>query len=328
MAHSATATLPPSPPPFSPEARQEAVCAVMVTHCTGEALLQTVPVLLQEAQRLIIVDNCSDEETLRLLNLLTQRHAGRIELLLRERNNLAAAQNDGIRRALEEGYGWVLLMDHDSVPAPGMVASMRKAWSTLPKREEIGILAPCLTDIHSGRQARYPQAAGKLRCKRIGFSNQPVLDGLMGVVASGSLIPAHILREVGMMDEALCIDYVDKDFCLRVVRSGYRIVAVRDAVLHHQLGHCRDHTLLGMHITTTNHSPQRCYYIYRNRLKSWGKHGAAMPAFVVYDFLAMSYDMIRLVCFEEQKMAKLRAMAQGFYDALRGISGSAEATRL
>lgn len=310
------------PPTPEAGAREEKVCAIIVTHCSDESFRSVITPLLEQVAHIVIVDNCSGLATQRLLAQLQAQFPERIEVLLRDSNNLAAAQNDGIRRALEQGYGWVLLMDHDSIPATGMVKKMRDAWEKLPQHEQIGIIAPCLTDIHSGRSASYPQAAGRFLCKRRGFGEEAVLDNLLGVVASGSLIPAAVFQRVGFMDESLCIDYVDKDFCLRVVEAGLRIVAVRDAVLCHQLGQCRDHSLMGVKVTTTNHSPERCYYIYRNRIKSWGKHGKSIPAFVLYDILAMGYDMLRLICFEEQKAAKLRAMWHGFRDAIAGVSGS------
>lgn len=309
-------------------APETVVCAVMVTHCTGTGVLQSVPPLLAQAAHLVIVDNCSDAATQQALEQLQQHYKGRIEVLLRDSNNLAAAQNDGIRRALELGYGWVLLMDDDSLPAANMVEQLQNAGKTLSNPENIGIYAPRLTDVCSGREAHYPQATGRFRCRRAAFEGKPVLDHILGVVASGSLIPAEVFRKAGLMDESLCIDYVDKEFCLRVVRAGYRIVAVRDAVLRHRLGQCQDHSLLGFTVTTTNHSPERCYYIYRNRIRSWRKHGGAVPAFVFYDLLAMGYDMLRLICFEQQKGAKIRAIGRGFRDALTGANAATAAGHL
>ncbi len=320
---STTAPLPYEEPAFSPD---RTVCAVMVTHCIGEALLETLIPLMNQVNKLIIIDNCSDSSTRDVLARAQTLYSGRLELLLRDSNNLAAAQNDGITRALESGFPWILLMDHDSMPTDGMVERLMTSWESLDNKYSVGIVAPCLTDIHSGRLARYPQAQGWLRCRRVGFGTAPHLDRLLGVISSGSLIPAEVFRTVGMMDETLCIDYVDKDFCLRVVRAGYRIVAVKDAVLRHQLGRSKDHRFLGLRITTTNHTPERCYYIYRNRIKSWGKHGRAVPAFVLYDVLAIGYDLMRLLCFEEQKPAKLHAMWKGLRDAALGISGPMSAT--
>ncbi len=122
---------------------------------------------------------------------------------------------------------------------------------------------------------------------------------------------------------------MDKDFCLRVINAGLQIIAVKEAVLHHQLGQSRDHSLMGIPVTTTNHSPERCYYIYRNRAKSWGRYGSAQPGFVIYDMMAMGYDVLRLICFEDRKLAKFGAMARGLRDACSGVSGSvAHAGRL
>ena len=186
MAHPATVITPPFEVSAAQKAPKDAVCAVMVTHCTGDGLLQSLPPLLAQVDRLVIVDNCSDAHTLTLLEQAEQRYPGRVEVILRSVNNLAAAQNSGIRCAMSAGYGWVLLMDHDSIPAARMVESLQSTWRELPQREQVGIIAPCLTDVHSGRQARYPQARGKWSIKRVGFGEGAALDHLLGVIASGT----------------------------------------------------------------------------------------------------------------------------------------------
>jgi rhamnosyltransferase len=297
----------------------ERVCAVMVTHRIGAAVRTALVPLLPQVGHLIVVDNASDDDTRRAVEACAAEHPGIVELLTRGENNLAAAQNDGIRSALELGYAWVLLMDHDSVAEPGMVATLLAAGSAQPEPEQIGIVAPCLVDSHSRRPARYPQAAGRVLFRRRGFTDDtPVLDHLLGVVASGSLIAAPLLRRIGLMDESFGIDYVDKEFCLRAVRAGYRVIAVRDAVLVHSLGQCRDHTPLpGVSITTTNHSAGRRHSIYRNRIRCWRRHGAAIPAFVLYDLLSVGYDLLRVLFFERNARAKLRAMMRGIYDGVR-----------
>jgi rhamnosyltransferase len=144
-----------------------------------------------------------------------------------------------------------------------------------------------------------------------------VLKNVMVAIASGSLIPIRTLDTVGVMDEDFCIDNVDYDFSLRIVRSRMKILAVRDAVLHHALGCCQDHTLVGMRVTTTNHSPMRRYYIYRNRLRLWRKHGLYVPSFVLLDMCAIAFDIFKILCLEKKKRAKFRAIFSGMRAAFQ-----------
>ena len=174
------------------------------------------------------------------------------------------------------------------------------------------ITAPYLLDIHSARLPRYPRARGKWRAERVGCAEgEAYLDGVMGVIASGSLIPRATFERVGLMDEDFSVDYIDKDFCLRVVRLGLNIRVVRAAVLYHELGKASDHTFCGVRMTSTNHSPERIYTITRNRVRCWMRHGVALPAFVIYDAAAMLYDIIKIILLEQNKTPKLRAVARG-----------------
>lgn len=154
--------------------------------------------------------------------------------------------------------------------------------------------------------------------RRLHASLDKVLKPVLWVIASGSLIPVARFDEVGLMDESYGIDYVDKEFCLRLVSRGYIISVVSDAVLRHQIGHCSDHDMLGIRITATNHPPRRRYTIYRNRLRTCGRYGLCVPAFLLYECGGIFYDLTRIALFEQDKMAKLKAVLAGAYDAATG----------
>lgn len=297
------------------------VCAVLVTHNIGASVLPTLDTLLEQTSFVVIVDNCSQESTISLLEEWVSRHASRARLIRHAVNNLAMAQNAGIRQALQQGADWVLMMDHDSLPAPDMVAEMIASQQEYRDGLSVGIIAPYLRDTNSCRSPKYLRRWGALGFRRTGFGRRSVLADVMCVIASGSLIRRDVLEKVGLMDEQMCIDDIDRDFCLRVVKSNYRILVVRAAVLQHQLGQCRDHFMLGMRVTTTNHTAERRYYIYRNRLTNWVRHGWAVPSFIVFDALAIAYDLGRILLLEGDKRRKLRAAFTGMGHALRGIRG-------
>ncbi|MBY0355775.1 MAG: glycosyltransferase [Rickettsiales bacterium] len=297
------------------------ICAVMVTHNIGISVLGSLESLLRQAQDVIIVDNCSSEATLRMLEQWVSEHPGRAHLIKHSTNNLAMAQNAGIRLALQRQCDWVLMMDHDSLPSADMVVEMLSSQQEYRDSISVGIIAPYLSDVNSCRTPKYLRRWGSFGFRRTSFGRRAVLDDAMCVIASGSLIRRDLLEKVGLMDEHLCIDDIDRDFCLRSIKSGYRILVVRAAVLKHQLGQCRDHYMLGMRVTTTNHTAQRRYYIYRNRLTNWLRHGWAIPSFVIFDALAITYDLGRIIFLEADKRQKLRAAFTGMGHAIRGVKG-------
>ena len=288
------------------------ICAVIVTHNTGERIAETLHCAMREVDFCMVVDNASTDQTRALVrDFISEHGAHRLEMIEHPINNLASAQNVGICRAREQGYDWVLLLDHDSIVTAGMVETMKSAYRKHPSYEKIAMVVPNLADKFSRRPARYARLWLNFFPIRSGFGRHETLDNVMLAIASGSLIPMFLFDAIGLMDETLCIDNVDYDFCLRILRAGHSIMAVRGAVLHHALGHCADHHIAGMRVTTTNHSPMRRYYIYRNRLRLWRKHGAAIPAYVVLDSCAIIYDLFKIVVFEAQKRAKFRAIFSG-----------------
>ncbi|WP_375450213.1 hypothetical protein [uncultured Devosia sp.] len=94
---------------------------------------------------------------------------------------------------------------------------------------------------------------------------EQALEGLLEVdhvIASGSIIPMHVIAIVGGMKDDLFIDYVDIEWCLRASRQGYASFIAKDVSMDHQLG--KPMTVMGRTIST--HSPMRHYYMVRNTI--------------------------------------------------------------
>jgi rhamnosyltransferase len=250
------------------------------------------------------------------LATLSHHSGGSISLHHCPDNNLAMAQNIGIRHIRNLGLSAVLLLDDDSRPAPDMVSELVNAYNSAPQRERVGLVAPAMHDTNSRRRTRYPVTRFKLGFASRYIDNHPTIRGSFSVIASGSLIPLSVLDTVGEMDESYVIDYIDKEFCLRLIKHGYETLVVQAATLHHSIGKARDHSLLGAQVTALNHSPQRRYYIFRNRLRTMARYGLTCPAFITFESMAMAYDLLRIVLFEESKIAKLKAAGCGVISAL------------
>lgn len=297
------------------------ICAVVVTYNIGECFRDCFFSLMGQVDHAIIIDNGSTDETPELLETLKSEHPHFFDILSNHANGLAKAQNMGISMAREQGFDWVLLLDHDSRLGDGMIDAMKQAYAQIAEPRRIGIMAPYIRDENAKTAPSYVTPWLGVFFRRAQFGNREILDNVINVIASGSLIPMHVFNEVGMMDEQFFIDYIDTDFCLRVIGKGYHIIAVRDAVLYHKLGERRAHRFLGLRIITTNHSPLRRYYIYRNKLKTLKRHLFHVPAYVTYDLSAVVYDLLRILMYEQDKTTKMQHILAGIRDAFRGISG-------
>lgn len=102
---------------------------------------------------------------------------------------------------------------------------------------------------------------GRLRMKRLARSTEPVSCDML--ISSGCLIAIDALAEIGLMDAALFIDYVDMEWCTRARKAGYEVVGLPDVTMSHRLGEGQVR-VAGRDISV--HTPMRSYYLVRNAL--------------------------------------------------------------
>lgn len=118
---------------------------------------------------------------------------------------------------------------------------------------------------------------------------------------------------IGGFDELMFIDYVDYDYCERLIKAGWNIVQTPKAVLSHYVGVSRQEKLFGITVNVMNHSAFRKYYQARN----WIYWQRKMGRFSLVASLkhSMWWSMIVLL-YEKDKWRKLRAIAHGTHSAL------------
>ena len=91
----------------------------------------------------------------------------------------------------------------------------------------------------------------------------PPLVEIEVVAFEGFLVRRRVVDAVGLPDPAFFIFYDDADFALRARQAGFRIWAVRDAVLVRQLAFSQQHAL----------DSWKGYYMYRNLFVVHFRHG-------------------------------------------------------
>lgn len=301
------------------------ICAVVVTYNIGNGFDTCFNSLRGQVDHAVIINTSDDDgATARVLARIREANPDFIEVLECPENNLGMAQNMGIDRALARGDDWVLLLDHDSRLSAGMISAMEHAYFTAENRLNIGLLAPQLVDEQNHSTHRYLRPWFAYWFEQKNFdADTPVIDHVLRVPATGSLIPTRILLEDDdlRMDEDFIIDGVDTDFCLRLATEGMRILAVRDAKLQHKVGSRKLHKLLGFSFASRDYATSRRYYLFRNRLKLWKRYAGERPSFLLHDLFHAVCELWRVILFEKDKQAKLHAISQGMWDALRGIRG-------
>ena len=240
-----------------------AVCAVVVTYRPDIALLTALlDALESQVGSVVVVDNASPGSILRSL----PEGRDRVESLPLPGNlGLATALNMGIARArMQQGVSHVLLMDQDSVPEPGMVATLKAALDQQSRRMKVAAAGPHFRDPREGEDAPFVRI-------RFPFNRRLHCEGDQAVVAcdflitSGSLIPLAALDNVGGMDDELFIDNVDLEWCFRAASKGYALLGVCGARMLHHHGAER-YRVPGLSRGIVVHTPRRLYYMMRNRV--------------------------------------------------------------
>lgn len=240
------------------------VCAVVVTfHPQIHALEHQLAVLARQVGGIVVVDNGSSEGVCRWLEqqVLDTRSAF---IPLGTNTGIAAAQNRGISWSAENGFDHVLLMDQDSIPSEKMVQNLVKAARTLELQGvKVGAVGPVCLDPRTGQAAPFARFdAGRLQLARCHAGETFIPASVL--MASGSLIPNLVLKDVGSMDAELFIDEVDHEWCLRAGAKGYQIFGVCSALLHHTVGDNIVQLWILRRRSYNTHSPLRNYYRIRN----------------------------------------------------------------
>lgn len=204
----------------------------------------------------VIVDNTEDSDPARRPGL-----ADEIEYIANGKNlGIATALNLGVQRLKASGFSSVLLFDQDSEPSEKLCAALPQVMhDMLGRGERVAVTGPAYYDERLGGVTPFVRfAAWKL--ERIPASGNAVIDADF-LISSGSCVNLACWDEIGPMDDALFIDFVDLEWCVRARKRGYRVVGVPWIHLKHSLG--------GEPISVfgrpyPSHNPLRHYYLFRN----------------------------------------------------------------
>jgi rhamnosyltransferase len=230
------------------------------------------------------------------------------QIITPERNlGLGAAYNLGIDTARQRGASHLLLLDQDSVPAPGMVAALAQAFT---QAGPVAATGPLWHDSRTGGQGFFVHGAQRRRPSR---GEVVAVDFL---ISSGSLISLRAAEDVGPFDEQLFIEHVDTDWTLRAHAKGYRLYGVGDAHLSQTFGEA---TLASSPRTRRRiylYSPERNYYLLRNSILLWRKPYATW-GWIARDIRRTGALMLYYALCVPPRRQRLQQMARAVRDALR-----------
>jgi rhamnosyltransferase len=287
----------------------EVVHGVLVTHTWHDELERVIARCAAEVHRLRVVDNGNASPRLATL----AASLANVEIVNTGGNvGIAAALNAGVAPALAQGARWVLTMDHDTMLPEGAVRAMLAGALECggPGATNIAIIAPRYRirgkDVADG--SRDPDRARPCRL-------------LPDVITSANLVSAAAFERAGMFAADYFIDYVDFEFCLRVRGAGMSIVEIPSVVVDHRLGEVRERAVLGARVRHTHYGRMRRYLKARNRVRTYRRHFARFPAWVLADVWGIPWELASAAVFEDDRLGSIGAMLAGLTDGLMDRSG-------
>ena len=250
-----------------------------------DRILENVSAVSKQVDKIIIVDNCSNNIK-EVKNIL--KNFVNICYVENEKNEgIAVALNQILDISLKNNIKWVLMIDQVCVVGEIFIKNSR----IFMDYEDIAIITPAILD----RNDCYGE-----------LSWSGGVSYVDECITSGSLMNLKICNQVGKFDEKMFIDYVDFEYCYRVKDRGYKILYNPESVLLHQLGDGEVKKILGKPFFVAHHNPIRHFFLVRNCIYCIRKHGL---------YKRMLYricrDIFEVIIYEICKLKKLTAIVNG-----------------
>lgn len=275
--------------------------AVVVLYNPDPQLLYKVIEALQnQVDRLFMIDNTPKGCTANLPQCRVGEYVP-----LGENRGIAAAQNLGIRRCLNEGCRYILLADQDSIASPHLVAELKRRYHIVSRIYNVAAVGAMPINRHSHKPYIRPTDERVLR--RFSHEGYTFYEA-HSIIASFSFISCTALHTTGIMNERLFIDFVDQEWCWRAREKGLRLFVACDLLFSHEQGRYGQPLGIGLNIST----PARLYYQIRNLL--WLAHSPLAPrSWKRRNLRKLCYKIVGYPLLVAPRMAYLKSIIRGLW---------------
>lgn len=235
------------------------VAVVIVTYNRSALLSGCLDGLRSQSRpvdAVFIVDNASTDRTREVIEARDDLPIRAIHLS--DNTGGAGGFHTGVKAAYEAGFDHIWLMDDDVVAAPDCLAQLLAhggpAAMVVRQGPDGQLIEKSATRFDLASPLAIKPKTASVDTDYARRDEMPVTVPLENVAFEGFMVARGVVERVGLPDPAYFIFYDDCDWAIRIRRAGYRILAVRDAVMTRQLDFDQQHDL----------SSWKGYYMYRN----------------------------------------------------------------
>lgn len=225
------------------------VAAVVILYHPLEAAITNIKTYYNYFDTIYVFDNTEKETSLhdrfQKLSKIKYYHDSQNE-------GISKRLNTACNIAIENGFSWLLTMDQDTSFNQVSLSNYLNCFHLYKDKNKVAVFGPKHNrelDLNTGE------------CKS---------EEVVGLITSGMLLNLEVFRKIGCFDEALFIDCVDHDYCIRARLAEHSIIQFSNVSTSHELGKVVHRSsiksLFLIKKEKVIHSPLRCYYMYRNLL--------------------------------------------------------------
>jgi rhamnosyltransferase len=226
---------------------QPKVAAVLIIYNPGYNLLQNMGSYYPFLDKIYVYDNSEQAAAIdwAFYEKVAYHHDG-------ENRGLPERLNAAAKRAIADGFNWLLTMDQDSYFSEQDMNRYLDQFYRYEKKSEVGVFGP----VHSEDLP--------------GLKSNEEWQEVDSLITSGALTNLACHQQVGGFDEALFIDAVDFEYGIRAKLAGFRLVQFTHVFMQHEVGRMiRRSSIKSLFLVKKSkslHSPIRYYYMLRNYL--------------------------------------------------------------
>lgn len=268
------------------------------SHATLPRVIEGVESQTRQPDRVLVVDNGSDDLTLEYLRTLPDRY----ELhLLPENLGVGAGHNLALRELLgSDEFDCAWLLENDSIPPPSCLARLLESVSKL---ENAGVRFGCVKP-----QQTHPE---QQRAHK-----PPGLQVAATTTFNGILLPRRTIETVGLIREDFFIDQDDREYSQRLVAAGLPVYVDQTITIDH-LGKGRGRS--------SSPTVARTYYRVRN--VTYMRRQSMPLALAIMETLVRSgVAVVRTLLGEDLKRRRILARVNAAFDGIRGDLGRKDYT--
>ncbi len=225
------------------------------------ACVESVLANTSRSYRLVLVDNGSTDGVGEYFDTVAEAR------VIHTGENLGFA--GGVNKGLAEAKGHIVLLNSDTVVPRGWLQGLE---TSLLSSDDIGMVGP-LTNSCPGSQCISGLELSGLSeingyAEALSAENKGKLRETYRLVGFCMMIRDSVFKQLGPLDDAYTVGYYeDDDYCLRVMKAGYRLCIADDCFVFHHGGK----TFEGMDLVGDRNDEVSA----RNRailMKKWGSY--------------------------------------------------------